>query len=265
VAEGDRRSAEVDDRRNSAVEDNEGVAANQGYVHGGTRMMKRAMDIVGGIFLSVLVTPVILLIALGSALSMRSWPFFIQDRVGLDGRKFRMVKIRTMPPTTPAYADRHAVQTVRLTSFCAFLRRNHLDELPQFYHVVQGRMSLVGPRPEMPQVHEGMDPEFAACRTSVLPGCTGLWQATDGIRQMVYVVPEYDRAYVENASLRLDLWVMWRTLMMLNPFSGTKTLDEVPQWAIRQPERRPAQVINLRRESVDLRVHELDDDLAFDA
>jgi lipopolysaccharide/colanic/teichoic acid biosynthesis glycosyltransferase len=251
------------------VEENGGRVTNTSGVVGGVQVIKRAIDLVGGIVLATLATPLILGIAIGSAISLRSWPFFIQDRVGHNGKRFRMIKVRTMPTTTPLYADRQSVQTVQLTRFCSFLRRKHLDELPQLYHVVQGRMSLVGPRPEMPKFHNSMDPEFARLRTSVIPGCTGLWQATDGIHDLHYVVPQYDRVYVANASLRLDFWIMWRTMMMLNPFAQTKTLDEVPAWALRAPEPQPAQIINLRREqpiTIDLVGRELDEqDLAFDA
>jgi lipopolysaccharide/colanic/teichoic acid biosynthesis glycosyltransferase len=176
-----------------------------------------------------------------------------------------MVKIRTMPTTAPTYANREDVKQVVIPVFCRILRKLHLDELPQLFHVLEGKMSLVGPRPEMPQFHQSMDPEFARLRTSVIPGCTGLWQATDGIKDLHYVVPQYDRMYVANASLRLDFWIMWRTLMMLNPFAATKTLDDIPEWALRRQPQPVAKIITLHPESsrIDLRPIE-QGDLAYD-
>jgi lipopolysaccharide/colanic/teichoic acid biosynthesis glycosyltransferase len=225
-------------------------------------LTKRTIDLVVGGALSLLLTPLILILAAGAALSLRTWPFFVHWRVGKGGRQFRMVKIRTMPKTTPVYADRQAVAGVVVPPFCAALRRLHLDELPQLYHVALGRMSLVGPRPEMPKFHASMNPDFARLRTSVTPGCTGLWQATDGIQSLHYVVPTYDQVYVANASTRLDLWILWRTLMMLNPLAKTMTLDDIPPRVLAP---RGGQVIDLRpaqdRPCVDL----TESDLALDA
>jgi lipopolysaccharide/colanic/teichoic acid biosynthesis glycosyltransferase len=212
-------------------------------ISAGERFVKRTIDILLSLVLLLWMIPLMVVLALGAAISLRSWPFFVQRRVGKRGREFSMIKIRTMPTTTPIYADRESVAGVQIPPFCAWLRRCHLDELPQLFHVLEGKMSIVGPRPEMPKFHAAMDPRFAARRTSVTPGCTGLWQATDGIRNLHYHVPEYDLTYVTHASLWLDMWIMWRTLMMLNPLAGTKTLDSIPPWALRH---RTAEVIDLR-------------------
>ena len=207
-------------------------------------MTKRAVDIVLGTVLAVVFTPVIVVLALGTAWALRCWPFFVHRRVGRHGRQFLMVKIRTMPPSTPLYATRDAVAQLQIPRFCAALRKLHVDELPQLYYVPLGWMSLVGPRPEMPAFHQQMDPELAALRTSVRPGCSGLWQVTDGIDQVHYVVPVYDRFYLANANWRLDLWILGQTLTMVLPGRQAPTLAEVPRWAL--PRRGLADVIDIR-------------------
>jgi lipopolysaccharide/colanic/teichoic acid biosynthesis glycosyltransferase len=116
------------------------------------------------------------------------------------------------------------------------LRRSHLDELPQLFLVVVGKMTLVGPRPEMPSVHDQhFDPVFAHIRTSVRPGCTGLWQISDHCGEMIYEHPEFDECYVRNRSLRFDLWILRRTVRFMWPVAARTlvSLDDVPSWAVR--------------------------------
>lgn len=194
------------------------------------------LDVILGTVLAVCVTPLILLVAIGAALALQSWPFFGQLRIGKDGRPFRILKVRTLPPSAPAYADKYEIVTrVRIPGYCKLLRRLHLDELPQLWLVPFGRMSLIGPRPEMPVLHERFDPEFAALRTSVRPGCSGLWQIGDGVDHLIWESPEYDETYVANAGVRMDLWVLWRTVWNMVGVAPAVDLDQVPTWALRHP------------------------------
>src|SRR5687767_9703300 len=91
----------------------------------------RLLDIVlsGGLLLLAL--PVLVIATIGSAVSLRAWPIFVQRRVGRDGRTFVFVKVRTLPVDTPAYVDKHQLDERRIPAFCRLLRRLHLDELPQ--------------------------------------------------------------------------------------------------------------------------------------
>ena len=82
--------------------------------------------------------------------------------------------MRTLPTTAPRYATKYELVRLRIPAFSLMLRRLHLDELPQLLHVLAGKMSLVGPRPEMPNLYCAFDAEFAERRVSVRPGCTGL-------------------------------------------------------------------------------------------
>ncbi len=191
---------------------------------------RRAADLTAGTVLTLGTLPVVLLAALVSALALRAWPFFVQDRVGRDGTTFRLVKVRTLPTDTPGDADKHALDLVRIPRVCRFLRRLHIDELPQLFLVVSGRMSLIGPRPEMASLHNRLAPDFAALRTSVRPGCTGLWQVSEACTGLISAAPEYDRYYLANRSLRLDIWVLMRTCVKMVGARRCVSLEHVPAW-----------------------------------
>src|SRR5439155_24639230 len=113
------------------------------------------------------------------AISLRAWPFFVHERVARDGELFRFLKLRTLPPSAPRYASKYEIRTVQRSRLTAWMRQRHLDELPQLLLVVAGKMSLVGPPPEMAELHGSMEPAFARARTQVRPGCSGLWQISD--------------------------------------------------------------------------------------
>jgi lipopolysaccharide/colanic/teichoic acid biosynthesis glycosyltransferase len=194
---------------------------------------RRAFDILISAALLLLTLPIVLVAALGSAISLRTWPFFAQGRIGRDGERFLFLKIRTLRPEVPGYIDKHQLDQWQIPAFCRLLRRLHLDELPQLLLVLQGKMSLVGPRPEMGYLHRRMAPAFAAERTSVRPGCTGLWQISEACTELISESPEYDRFYLAHRTLRLDLWVLWRTALNMVGIGACVGLDDVPAWARR--------------------------------
>jgi lipopolysaccharide/colanic/teichoic acid biosynthesis glycosyltransferase len=173
---------------------------------------KRLLDLVVGVPLALLVIPVVVGLALVMLVSLRTWPFFVQRRVGRGGRLFRIVKLRTLPRSAPRHADKTVIAAVLTTRAGRYLRGTHLDELPQIFLVVSGRMSLVGPRPEMPQLMGNFDPVEARLRTTVRPGCTGVWQVSGDAGRQIYEVPQYDRAYLVHARASLDLFLLWSTL-----------------------------------------------------
>lgn len=195
---------------------------------------KRAMDILLGTLLSILTLPLMLLAALVSAASLRCWPLFVQRRVGKDGRLFQMVKIRTLPRSVPPYASKYDLDDANVPRLARWLRRTHLDELPQLLLVPLGQMSLVGPRPEMEILADEFDRETAALRTSVRPGCTGLWQVSPRSEGLIPEAPEYDRFYLAHQNPRLDLWVLWCTLWVMAAGRAPIPLADVPSWALRK-------------------------------
>ena len=194
--------------------------------------MKRVVDVGLGSVLALLALPVVLVLAVASAVSLRAWPFFVQTRVGAGGVPFRLVKLRTLPVSTDHYADKRAIESIPLGWLSRTLRRTHLDELPQLFLVPSGRMSLVGPRPEMPFLHDRMPVGFARRRTEVRPGCTGLWQIGRGCAGLIVEAPEYDLHYVEHRSLLLDGWIVWRSVAMVLG-SDVVGLGDIPAWLSR--------------------------------
>lgn len=178
-------------------------------------MSKRATDLILALVLIILTAPIVLVAAVISAVSLRAWPFFTQQRVGLHGRPFRFIKIRTLPTSTPRYLLKDELDFTVVPRACRALRRLHLDELPQLFLVLIGRMSLVGPRPEMTEFHALLKPEFAQARGSIRPGCTGLWQIGAACGGLIGEAPEYDLYYVDHHELALDIWVLIRTARMM--------------------------------------------------
>jgi lipopolysaccharide/colanic/teichoic acid biosynthesis glycosyltransferase len=204
---------------------------------------KRFFDIVVGSLLLLIAIPTILVCAVGTAISLRCWPFFTQRRIGRDGQTFLFVKLRTLPLHTPRYANKYQLLELHIPRFSLALRRLHLDELPQLFLVLLGKMSLVGPRPEMPNLADQFDSEFARQRTGVRPGCTGLWQISEHCAQMIYEHPEYDAHYLRNRSLRFDLWIMTNTVRIFLPWGNRRlaSLTTLPAWAaLERPTPRPA-------------------------
>ena len=199
-------------------------------------MVKRAMDIVVGGVLALLAAPIIVALAVALAVTLRSFPFFVQRRVGLDGREFRLVKLRTLPKGTAPYVDKYQLAGVQIPAFAALLRRLHLDELPQLFLVPAGRMSLVGPRPEMPALHRRFPESFAAMRTSVRPGCTGLWQIGRHSGGLIGETPFYDEFYLAHRSPSLDLWIMAQTVRLMAGRGRQFRLADIPE-GLRAPAR----------------------------
>lgn len=196
-------------------------------------MGKRVIDVVGAAVFLILALPVILTTAVILAFLLRTWPFFVQERIGFGNRPLRFLKLRTLPRAIPAYASKHNFGEVVVPPFCRFLRATHLDELPQLLLVLTGRLSLVGPRPKMPDHAEPADPHHAAVRTTVAQGCTGLWQISVDQHLQVSEAPAYDLFYVANRTVWLDLWILWRTFAGLMKLRGPVTIDEVPSWTLR--------------------------------
>ena len=193
-------------------------------------MGKRVVDVVLGSVLLLLTAPLALAGAMVSLATYRAWPFFVQSRVGCGGRTFRMVKIRTLAPTTPTALGKHDLEPHRPGPACRFLRAHHLDELPQLMQVISGSMSLVGPRPEMPELHADLPPDFARLRVEVRPGLTGLWQISRALDGLIGEAPEYDVHYVRRPTILLDVWILSRTALRLIGHRPVSSLDDVPAW-----------------------------------
>ncbi|MGA8431509.1 MAG: exopolysaccharide biosynthesis polyprenyl glycosylphosphotransferase [Candidatus Sulfotelmatobacter sp.] len=184
---------------------------------------KRAFDIVLSLLIIGVTWPLMLLIALIVRMESAGPVFFSQDRVGLNGRVFRMLKFRSMKPGTCEEGDTRwtCEEDPRRTRVGAFLRRTNLDELPQFFNVLKGDMSIVGPRPERPYFVERFLCEFDKynSRHFFKAGITG-WAQVNGWRGDTSIEKrvEYDLFYLRNWSLTFDLQII--TLTFLRMFSS---------------------------------------------
>jgi Undecaprenyl-phosphate glucose phosphotransferase len=181
---------------------------------------KRIFDIVFSVVVVLLTFPVSLLIALAIKLTSPGPVFFVQERVGLNGRLFRMYKFRTMQVGSQAEGDTRwtSSEDPRRTALGKFLRRTNLDELPQFVNVLKGDMSIVGPRPERPHFVEKFLDEFDRYnfRHTFKAGITG-WAQVNGWRGDTSIAKrvEYDLYYLRNWSITFDLQIITMTLLRI--------------------------------------------------
>jgi exopolysaccharide biosynthesis polyprenyl glycosylphosphotransferase len=181
---------------------------------------KRIFDIVLSSLIVLATLPLTLVIALAVKLSSRGPIFFVQERVGLNGRVFKMVKFRTMRVGSREEGDTQwtCADDPRRTAVGAFLRKSNLDELPQFFNVLKGDMSIVGPRPERPHFVEKFLEEFDRYnfRHTFKAGITG-WAQVNGWRGDTSIAKrvEYDLYYLRNWSLTFDLQIITMTLLKI--------------------------------------------------
>lgn len=184
------------------------------------RLVKRLFDIVFSLMFIVLFSPVFLIVPILIKLTSKGPVFFTQERVGLDGRVFPIIKFRTMYVQDKAQSD--VVWTrendPRVTPIGRFLRKSSIDEFPQFFNVLMGHMSVVGPRPERPYYVEKFKEQYQGFmrRHAVKAGITG-WAQINGLRGDTSIQEriEADIYYIENWSLWLDI-----KIILLTPFRG---------------------------------------------
>ncbi|WP_415184807.1 sugar transferase [Phaeovulum sp.] len=193
---------------------------------------KRAFDI----FFTILIGPVALLLIAGVALLMAAKgisPFFSQPRLGKSGGVFQLKKIRTMVPDADAKLKVHLEKNPeariewettqklkddpRITAYGAFCRKSSLDELPQFWNVLKGEMSVIGPRPmlvEQRSMYPGND--YFRLR----PGITGSWQVSDRNASSFASRARFDSEYNKNLSFMTDMKILFRTILVIFRCTG---------------------------------------------
>ena len=188
------------------------------------RAIKRAFDLVVTPLVLVATAPIWIVAAIWIRIDSPGPIFFAQERIGLRGRPFRILKFRTMWRSSPTYAHSpNGNVDPRITRIGRFLRRSGLDELPQLLNVLRGEMSLVGPRPEMPFLVEGYR-SLERQRFQVKPGITGLWQLSVDRHAEIHENIEYDLYYVSHQSILLDALILLETVFF------TAGLALRPRW-----------------------------------
>jgi len=186
------------------------------------RLVKRMFDLVAGTVIILLALPLMLLVALAIVVDSRGPVLFRQKRVGENGRLFDMYKFRSMvvdaerlqKQVLQVDEEGHIIHKVkddpRVTRVGRFIRRWSLDELPQFFNVLKGDISLVGPRPEMPWLVD----EYALWqrkRFAVPQGITGWWQVNGRADKAMHLHTDEDLYYIQNYSLWLDIFILLKT------------------------------------------------------
>ncbi|MFF1304678.1 sugar transferase [Streptomyces sp. NPDC058307] len=190
---------------------------------GGRRVIKAVADRLGAAILLIVFAPLMLVVGMLVVTDSRGGAFYRQRRVGKDGREFTILKFRTMvvgaDRARAELADRNEGAGLlfkmrrdpRVTRVGTVLRRYSLDELPQLFNVLTGSMSLVGPRPPLPEESAEYGPDIRR-RLLVKPGLTGLWQISGRSDLSWEEAVRLDLRYVEDWSLALDAVILWKTL-----------------------------------------------------
>jgi exopolysaccharide biosynthesis polyprenyl glycosylphosphotransferase len=200
----------------------------------GALVTKRAIDILGSLFALVVLSPVFLLLALVIKLTSEGPVFFRQKRIGQHGKAFTFLKFRSMHANNSSQIHQEYVKKLiagedglkqsngnrgafkltndpRITPVGRFIRRTSLDELPQFFNVLKGEMSLVGPRPPVPYEYEAYDIWHRHRMMEVKPGITGLWQVTGRSRTTFDEMVRLDLKYASSWSILMDLKILSQT------------------------------------------------------
>lgn len=187
--------------------------------------LKRVLDVILSIIGLVLTGIIILITMIAIKLESPGPALFFQERVGLNGKKFNVIKLRSMRTD----AEKHGAQWAqkndpRVTKIGAFIRKTRIDELPQFVNVLRGDMSLIGPRPERPVFVEEFERDIPgfSIRTRVKPGLTGWAQVNGGYECSPNEKLEHDLYYIRHMSFILDLKIIFKTIKVVITGEGAR-------------------------------------------
>jgi lipopolysaccharide/colanic/teichoic acid biosynthesis glycosyltransferase len=186
-------------------------------------VVKRFVDILLSLAFGILSMPVFILIVIAIKLEDGKSIFYISRRVGLGGIKFNMIKFRTMDPDSDTFSQDQAAEfqrnfkltdDKRITKVGSWLRRFSLDEIPQFINVLKGDMSVIGPRPKLPEeidLYQNDKPELL----SAMPGITGYWQVHRKTADSDVNMRNMDLYYIRNRSISMDIEIIILTFLTL--------------------------------------------------
>ena len=183
------------------------------------------MDLIPSIILFVVLLPVFLVVTIVLIFAMKGQPFFFQVRPGKDAKLFKLIKFKTMNEAKDANGEL-LPDAKRLTPIGSFLRKTSLDEIPQLLNVIKGDMSLIGPRPLLPE-YLPIYSTLQARRHEVMPGITG-WAQVNGRNNISWDQKfAYDVWYVNNISFLLDMRIIFLTFRKVIKREGINSTDMV--------------------------------------
>jgi lipopolysaccharide/colanic/teichoic acid biosynthesis glycosyltransferase len=187
--------------------------------------LKRIIDFVTASFGLLLLSPLFVIVTIGLYFANQGKPFFFQQRPGKDGKIFKIIKFKTMNEKKDA-AGNLLPDAQRLTKTGIFVRKTSLDELPQLLNVIKGDMSLIGPRPLLPE-YLPLYNKFQNRRHEVKPGITG-WAQVNGRNAISWEQKfEFDVWYVDRVSFMLDMKIVFKTLLKVIKSDGISSNGSV--------------------------------------
>ncbi|PEZ86243.1 UDP-phosphate N-acetylgalactosaminyl-1-phosphate transferase [Bacillus cereus] len=198
------------------------IESNQSKVYLG---IKYILDIMFSLIGLLVLGPVILMFSILIMLESPGAPFYLQERLGLRGKKFRVIKLRSMRNDAEKNGAKWAEKNdPRITKIGVFIRKTRIDELPQLFNILKGDMSLVGPRPERPMFTEKFEQEIPGFkkRLKVKPGLTGWAQVNGGYEITPKEKLDLDVYYIKNASISLDFKIIIRTVKVVITGDGAR-------------------------------------------
>ena len=189
------------------------------------RIIKRGIDFFISIVLLIPVMLICSISALFIILETKGNPLYIQERVGLNGKRFKIYKLRSMYSDAEKDGYQWAKKNdVRITKVGQFLRKSRIDELPQLINIIKGDMAIIGPRPERPEfIEEFLQeiPDFND-RITIKPGITGWAQINGGYELTPKEKLEFDKYYIEHESLYLDTLILLKTIQVVLTGYGSR-------------------------------------------
>lgn len=186
---------------------------------------KRLTDFFLSIVLLIPAIPICLISAIFIILETNGNPLYVQERVGLNGDKFKIYKLRSM--YSDAEKDGHKwaeKEDSRITKVGSIIRKTRIDELPQLINIIKGEMAIIGPRPERPEfIEEFLNeiPDFND-RLAVKPGITGWAQVNGGYELSPKEKLKYDQYYIEHENFKLDILILFKTIKVVFTGEGSR-------------------------------------------
>ncbi|MGG5741048.1 sugar transferase [Bacillus cereus group sp. IBL03679] len=198
------------------------VESNQSKIYLG---IKYLLDVMFSLVGLIVLMPVILIFSILIVLESPGSPFYLQERLGVNGKRFKVIKLRSMRNDAEKNGAKWAEKNdPRVTKIGLFIRKTRIDELPQLFNILKGDMSLVGPRPERPIFTEKFERDIPGFkkRLEVKPGLTGWAQVNGGYEITPKEKLELDIYYINHASILLDLKIIIKTVKVVVTGDGAR-------------------------------------------
>lgn len=188
-------------------------------------VLKRILDVLGSLAGSVVAIPLIVIFSILVRIETPGCPIYVQERLGQDGKSFKILKIRSMRTDAEKNGAQWATESDdRVTAVGKFIRKTRIDELPQLLNILVGHMSIVGPRPEREFFYKEFDKTVPGFRQRLLvkPGLTGWAQVNGGYENSPSEKLEHDLYYIKNRSLWLDFKIVFATVAVIFTGDGAR-------------------------------------------